>query len=68
MVQRLAEARNCIREALVTDRFGNMTTSDWVECRQVGQDGMSGGEKLGMGKMILLVIGLGLVGAVAGMV
>jgi hypothetical protein len=49
------EARNCIREALVRDRFGNGMTSDWVECRQIGRDVTSGngGKQGGISKAVL---------------
>jgi hypothetical protein len=62
-VQPLVEARNCIREALVGDRFGSGTTSDWVECRQIGRDvtSGSGGKQSGMSKAKLFVMGMGIV-------
>ena len=70
VVQPLVEARNCIREALVRDRFGNGTMSDWVECRQIGRDVISGsgGKQSGMSKAKLLVMGMGIVSVMVGFV
>jgi hypothetical protein len=70
VVQPPVEARNCIREALVRDRFGNGMTSDWVECRQIGRDVTSGngGKQGSMSKTKLLVMGIGIVSMMVGLV
>ena len=70
IVQPLVGARNCIREALVSDRFGNGTTSDWVECRQIGSDVKSGSSRKqsGMSKAKLLVMGMEIVSMMVGLV
>lgn len=69
-MQPLVEARNCIGEALVRDRFGNGTTSDWVECRQISRDvtSGSGGKQSGISKVKLLVMGTGIVSVMVGLV